>query len=50
MEKQVFKIVVTTSENNVQIVIDVDKEKFKQIIEPLILVGVKNLSGTGQPK
>lgn len=37
MEKQIFKIVVTTSENNVQIVIDVDKEKFKQIIEPLLI-------------
>ena len=41
MEKQIFKIVVTTSENNVQITIDVDKEKFKQIIEPLLIRTLK---------
>lgn len=44
MPKQIFKLVIVTDENNVQISIDVDKEKFNQIIEPFILANLKRVN------
>lgn len=43
-EKQILKIVITTTENNVRIVIDVDKEKFHKIIEPFLMIGLQKIN------
>ena len=41
--KQQLQILVETSEDLVKITIEVDKEKFKKVIEPLLLLGMRKL-------
>lgn len=44
--KKLLNVAIETSEDLVTIHIEVDKEKFKSVIAPLLLINIKHLATT----